>query len=278
MFENLKDQSAAKSDVRRDENSVCEFCFGTGTYLDPVKGARKCDCRKVDERQRLLAAARIPERYRHCTLNSFQVPDGNQSIEWAHEIAKAFVREHFAMTKGLLFVGDAGVGKTHLAVGIIKELIQQFNRPCLFYECGALLKEIQNSYSDLVKTSELGLLAPVYEAKVLVLDELGTVVPTGWVFDTLYQIINTRYNQQKLTIFTSNYRDEPRLHAGEDEQSSSRTFSTKKSASIIEKLTTLEERISSRVRSRLHEMCTMVVMEGDDYRKHMGRRRFDASR
>ena len=241
------------------------------------KGARPCICRKVDSRHRLLEAARIPPRYRHCTLASFNVPQGNESIAWAHEMAKAFVREYFAMTKGLLLVGNAGVGKTHLAVGIIREFIEQYQEPCLFYECGALLKEIQNSYSDLVKTSELSLLAPVYEAKVLVLDELGTVVPTGWVFDTLYQIINNRYNQQKLTIFTTNYRDEPRIKIDEEQTFANRTFSSKKSVNIIEQMTTLEERISARVRSRLHEMCTMVVMEGEDYRTHMGKRRFGAS-
>ena len=51
-------------------------------------------------------------------------------------------------------------------------------------------------------------LAPVYQAEVLVLDELGATVPTNWVRDTLYQIINTRYNNKKLTIFTTNYLDE----------------------------------------------------------------------
>jgi DNA replication protein DnaC len=120
--------------------------------------------------------------------------------------------------------------------------------PCLFYEFGALLKEIQNSYNTVSQTSELEVLAPVYETEVLVLDELGAVKPTDWVRDTLRQIIGTRYNDRRLTIFTTNYADARRQPSEE----------------------TLEDRIGARLRSRLYEMCRTVMIEGEDYR-----RRFD---
>jgi len=138
-----------------------------------------------------------------------------------------------------LFMGPAGVGKTHLAVSIIKDLIEK-GFAGLFYEFGSLLKEIQDSYNPISKSSELKVLAPVYQADVLVLDELGATVPTEWVRDTMYQIINKRYNDNKLTIFTTNYLD---------------------------KGNELEERITYRLRSRLYEMCTGVVMDGEDYRR-----------
>ena len=89
------------------------------------------------------------------------------------------------------------------------------------------------------------MLAPVYQADVLVLDELGATVPTDWVLDTMYQIINKRYNDKKLTIFTTNYLDQP----GSDNQ----------------KL--LADRVTYRLRSRLYEMCTNVVIDGEDYRR-----------
>ena len=63
------------------------------------------------------------------------------------------------------------------------------------------------------------MLAPVYQAEVLVLDELGATVPTNWVRDTLYQIINTRYNNKKLTIFTTNYFDDARAGNAEPDAS-----------------------------------------------------------
>lgn len=249
-----------------EDVELCPICFGTGMEIVPGKGARPCRCRIDTSSARLIKAARIPPRYAHCTLESFNSPQ-HGSIWGGHQTAKAFVRDFPAVTRGLLFVGNAGVGKTHLAVGILKAIIEKHRRPGLFYECGSLFKEIQDSYSEVSKTSELRLLAPVYEADLLVLDELGTVMPTGWVFDTLYQIINTRYNNEKVTIFTTNYPDTPRLQKKEDETTPTRSFAVARSVSIIENLSTLEERISARVRSRLYEMCKKVVMEGGDYRR-----------
>jgi DNA replication protein DnaC len=90
-----------------------------------------------------------------------------------------------------LFIGPVGVGKTHLAVSILKGLMER-GIPCLFYEFGSLLKEIQSSYNSSTQTSEWRVLAPVFQADVLVLDELGSSKPTQWVQDTMYHIINTR--------------------------------------------------------------------------------------
>jgi DNA replication protein DnaC len=88
---------------------------------------------------------------------------------------------------------------------------------------------------------------------VLVLDELGASKPTDWVRDTLMQIINTRYNDKKLTIFTTNYLDQRRSETDTRE--------------------TLEERISIPLRSRLYEMCRTVLIEGRDYRKGLSAQR-----
>ncbi len=112
-------------------------------------------------------------------------------------------------------MGPVGVGKTHLAIAVLKELITRKGVTSLFYESGSLLKAIQDSYNPISQNSEMRVLAPVFQAEVLVLDELGASVPTNWVRDTLYQVINTRYNNQKLTIFTTNYFDEPRAVAEE---------------------------------------------------------------
>jgi DNA replication protein DnaC len=118
-------------------------------------------------------------------------------------------------------------------------------------------------------------LAPVYQAEVLLLDELGASVPTNWVRDTLYQIINSRYNNKKLTIFTTNYHDEVRSTAEESDtpepKRRSRTFAGER----IQEMTTLEERIGTPLRSRLYEMCRKVMIEGDDYRKRVDGRRLD---
>lgn len=223
---------------RAESTDVCEVCFGTGTKIDPVKGAMPCPCRKSDRFRKLITAARIPRRYQKCSFANFiSAPGTSQDNALLH--AHKFANEYPAVERGLLFMGPAGVGKTHLAVSIIRDLSAK-GFACLFYEFGSLLKEIQDSYNPISKSSELKVLAPVFQADVLVLDELGATVPTDWVRDTMYQIINKRYNDNKLTIFTTNYSD---------------------------KTKELEERITYRLRSRLFEMCANVVIDGEDYRR-----------
>lgn len=254
------------------ETEVCPICFGTGVEIVAGKGARSCVCRSSESKRKALEAARIPRRYAACSLDNFR-SENNSSQNIAFRYACRLVLDYPAVDRGLLFMGPVGVGKTHLAVAILKGIIEK-GVACLFYESGSLLKQIQDSYNPVSHTSELRVLAPVYQAEVLVMDELGSTIPTDWVRDTIYQIINTRYNDQKLTIFTTNYMDD----VAQVDQVVESSRPNRKLANRIQELTTLEERIGTRLRSRLYEMCTKVKIEGEDYRKHLDRRRFDSSR
>jgi DNA replication protein DnaC len=227
------------------EPVVCSFCFGSGMEVVPGKGARRCRCRAEDARKKLLEAARIPRRYEECSLSNYQPATNNGSQLRAFNYAYRLAREYPSVDRGLLFMGPCGVGKTHLSVAVVRELIEKKGVPCLFYEFGSLLKEIQNSYNPVSQTSELAILSSIIEAEVLVLDELGATKPTDWVRDTMMQVIGRRYNERRLTVFTTNYSDECRRPSEE----------------------TLEERIGARLRSRLYEMCRTVVMEGEDWRR-----------
>jgi len=214
----------------------------------PGRGARRCECRKKEDRATLVRQARIPRRYEGCSLANYRPAPNNGSQLQAFNYAFKLIDEYPAIDRGLLLMGTCGVGKTHLATAILRGLIDK-GVSCLFFEFGALLKEIQDSYNSVSQTSELKVLAPVYEADVMVLDELGASKPTDWVRDTMMQIIGTRYNNRRLTVFTTNYLDA--RHQPADD--------------------TLEDRIGVRLRSRLYEMCKTVVVEGEDYR-----RRFDS--
>jgi DNA replication protein DnaC len=233
------------------ESGTCPACFGTGMEVVAVKGARRCHCRSRDVRAKLLEGARIPRRFAECSLSNYHPASNNGSQLRAYNYAYKLVREYPAIDRGLLLTGPCGVGKTYLAAAIIRGLVER-GVPCLFYEFGALLKQVLESYNPLSRTSETKVLAPVFEAEVLVLDELGASKPTDWVCDTMMLIINARYNNLKLTIFTTNYPDVS-SHPAEE---------------------TLEVRIGARLRSRLYEMCRRVTVEGEDYRKRIGARQF----
>jgi DNA replication protein DnaC len=231
------------------ELAQCPLCGGTGWEPVEGKGVRPCGCKKSARKDLLLSQSRIPTRFSHCTLDSFETIQ--PSLYRALMNTRKFVEEYPLVDVGLLYLGSCGVGKTHLAVAALRELINK-GIPGLFYDFRDLLKEIQDSYNPNTHTSELKILAPVFEADVLVLDELGASKPTEWVQETMTHVINKRYNEKKITIFTSNYLDIP-IGTGYAE--------------------TLTDRVGVRLRSRLHEMCRPILMEGDDYREMMRNRR-----
>ncbi len=246
----------------------CPICEDSGLRLfveaDGERYARQCECRVQLQATRLLKRAAIPKRYEHCTLDSFEAdyPNADQSLRGAHMMARNFVAGYPVTTdgKGLLLTGDVGIGKTHLAVGILQALIQEKGVRGLFCDYRELLKRIQESYNPLVATTELEILKPVFEAEVLILDELGAQKPTDWVWDTVALVLNTRYNDKRTTLITTNYPNVPAALA--------------RTGAIAKPEESLGDRIGERMRSRLSEMCVELKMRGNDFRQTVKRARF----
>jgi DNA replication protein DnaC len=255
---------------------LCPICEGAGLRVverpGGVRVAEPCVCRVERRTARMIEQARIPRRYQNCTLDEFDIfPGSDTSLTTALITARNFVKAYPLETdgKGLLLVGDLGVGKTHLAVGILQSLILDRGARGLFYDYRDLLKEIQNSYgrNDL---SERQILAPVFDAEVLVLDELGAAKPTDWVWDTVQHILNTRYNDRRTTIITTNYSND-RETAPDKFEGLPRD---KRDAARAMQTSTLGDRITDRMQSRLQEMCVLVEMHGIDFRQKVKRARF----
>ena len=156
---------------------------------------------------------------------------------------------------GLVYIGPCWVGKTHLAVAVLQELIRKKRVPCYFYDFRELIRDIQSTYTPESHLTETEVLAPIFQREVLVLDELGAKRTSAWVEETIFFIINNRYNNKKLTIFTSNYLDRD-----EEEEDRRDSYYKKGEDSLV-------DRIGIRLRSRLYEMCKLVEMWGDDYRR-----------
>ncbi len=249
-------------------SNLCPFCEDSGLRLivqpDGERYAQPCECRLQVRASRLLKRAAIPRRYEHCTLDTFEPGYGqaDQSLAAAYLMARQFVSGYPVTTegRGLLLTGSVGVGKTHLAVGIVHALIAEKGVHALFCDYRELLKRIQESYNPQVASTELQILTPIFEAEVLILDELGAQKPTDWVWDTVALILNTRYNDKRTTLITTNYPNAPAALA--------------RSADKVIREETLGDRIGERMRSRLAEMCVEVEMRGNDLRQSVKKARF----
>lgn len=239
----------------------CERCGGTGFEIVEKDGrefAQACSCRRRGAGtggDDALVACRIPPRYEHCTLESFE--PGSPSLRAALEKAVAFCDgyPHLGADEGLglLFSGDNGVGKTHLAVAVLRELVASKGASGRFWDFHELIREIKSSYDPETKTTELMVLQPVVEADVLVLDDLGAWKMTDWMNDTLFYLLNGRYMAKRPTVISTNYQDVTREEVLAADPLRRREF--------------LVERIGQRLRSRLMEMCLVVRIQGSDHRQ-----------
>jgi len=236
--------------------------------------AAECVCRAERKAGLRMKRARIPERYAHCSLENFDTifPSADASLGVAlmatHKFAAGYPLE--TEGRGLLLTGSIGAGKTHLAVGLLRELIEQRGAAGIFCDYRDLLKKIQNSYNPQVATTELEILRPIFEAEVVVLDELGAVKPTDWAWDTIAHILNTRYNDKRTTLITTNYPNLPPVLMLQQPSASDRA-----AAARAMREETLGDRIGERMRSRLQEMCITVEVNGMvDYRQTIRRASF----
>ena len=273
---------------------ACEICGGIGFEIlvkDEREFARACACRAEGSKgPDIFERLRVPARYRGCTIANFESagsPLLRKVWENAASFAAGYPHTGASAGLGLLFTGrHSGVGKTHLAVAVLRELAETKKTYGHFWDYLELMREIRSSYNPEVRMTEMQALEPIINSPVLLLDDLGALKITDWMHDMLFYILNQRYVHQRPSIITTNFEDRGPDQATKRnplEQRDLRDFDANRfgrlragtgprddqeDASGAGDTEYLGERIGTRLRSRLQEMCVVLRMRGEDHREH----------
>lgn len=230
----------------------CVVCEDTG-FVNGNDGLLPCKCKKEKLIKENLLKSEIPLRFKNKNFQSYKtkhedgkdIPGRELNIEKMQKYISIFQKTK----QGLILFGKSGTGKTHLAVSVLKELINQ-GYTGMFYNSVDLLSDIKSSFNqkqgeDAKTESEI--FKKTQSADILLIDDMGVDKVSEWVRQTFYAIINKRYQDEKAVIITTNC---------------THLFATDK-----DDLLSLQFYIGQRVVSRLAEMCIKYKMPDGDYRR-----------
>jgi DNA replication protein DnaC len=193
----------------------CEFglCDGSGFVIDELTAtARDCRCRapRIAATRARALEARIPKRFRSISFEHSDVIEMQRRFPTQVREIRAFVSDidaNLDAGRSLWLTGSFGTGKTALAMIVSKAAIDA-GRTVAIYSCPRLLSVIRESIDQPARGGSAGgvldFLDRLASADLLHIDDLGAEHRTEWVLEQLYTIINSRYEDQRSTIVTSN--------------------------------------------------------------------------
>lgn len=270
-----------KPSVNKKDNIICDFCnkklyrktiewelYGINrsinmdyercNCIDAKKYWKEYDIKKAklleeerklklmkefsDKISRIIKNSKMSKRNLSYRFENFEINNSNKKVvnklkDYSEKLANKIEN------KGLILVGNNGVGKTHLACSIANKLIAN-GIPIVYGTLINLLAELKNTYNN-DSISEMEIIKLYEKVDLLIIDDLGKEKPSDWALEKLFTIINSRYENNLPVIITTNYDQNTLMNRlsinGDDETAKS----------II---------------SRLYEMCYLVKIDDIDHR------------
>jgi DNA replication protein DnaC len=184
-------------------------CDGSGFVIDPETDAAY-DCRCRAERRARTRARRvdttIPRRFRGLSFDREPLPSIARAYPAAVAAARRYcerIDDRLDTGEGAAFLGTVGTGKTTLAMVIAAHAVRA-ERSVAVYATHRLLDEIRATFNPDSHISTVALVDRISSVDLLVLDDIGVPKPTEWALETLYSIVNTRYEDERSIVFTAN--------------------------------------------------------------------------
>lgn len=241
----------------------CKICGGRRFLMKEEDGyevAVRCSCAHIDHRVRVYNETGIPARFASKSLSEYEAKrfNGRLKMKLLDYQRKFRLKE----SQGLVLAGAPGTGKTHLMTAVLHYLTLERGIACRFIDFFELTTQIRSTYSDNDGSkTESSIIDPLVNVPVLAIDELGKGQGTTWELSIVDQLISRRYNSGRLVLATTNYLPEASQVA---------TKPVPGRANKGEKLgMSLEDRVGSRIFSRLSEVCDVAVLDGSDYRQRL---------
>jgi DNA replication protein DnaC len=215
-----------------------DLCDGSGFRIEAsTNTAYDCRCRaqRVARAKARNLSAVIPRRYRDVAFERPPVTDIDPQIVTATRRYAAAIEDHLDAGRGLWFMGPVGTGKTTLAM-LVSKAASDAGRSVAIYSLPRLLNEIRDTHR--AERSHVDLLDRLTAVDLLHIDDVGAERTTDWVLEELYSIVNSRYEDKRSIVITTNILDRDALC----------------------------EQITARTVSRLTEMCDELPLLGHDHR------------
>jgi DNA replication protein DnaC len=186
-------------------------CDGSGfLYDEQARRAFDCSCRprRIARRKARRLAGVIPRRYQGVSFDRPPITHMPPDVVRAVRSYVEQLDERLDEGRGIWFRGDVGTGKTTLAMLISGEALRR-GRSVAIYSLPRLLGLLRDTFQDDSEASLADLLDRLAAIELLHIDDVGAEQTSPWVLEQLYSIVNTRYEDGRAIVLTTNLEDEP---------------------------------------------------------------------